>query len=245
MWLRGLDLQFRSYPFDWMAHAGLQPRVDLLLNDFAGLADIQNYVPAPKPAGNDSHCDFYEHTPSTIQFFHEFPQGRPLAETFPSFADRYARRIRRLDRDVRSAERVLFVWLHHHGQTTDETLLLAQKALSAKYGKTVYLLALENDPGKQGTDRVEKKELSPFVTRYSLDTLSSDKDPVVGNERLLRPLFNHLRLQMPLSRRIWLKVKGLVLEPAAWPLFRSAWKNRFFRKFYKERGYRQKIHRSF
>lgn len=243
MWLRGLDLQFRSYPFDWLAHAGFQPRVNLLLNDFDGLCDSAHYIPAEKPAGNDSHCDFYEHAPSTVRFYHEFAEGKPLTETFPAFADRYARRIARLDRDVRAAGRVLFIWLSHWDHTPDHAFLDAQKALSAKYGKNIYLLVIENDPAKKGTDALQKRALSPFVTRFALDTLSGARDPIVGNEKRLRPLFKTLRMRMPPARRIWLAVKSPLLEPLAWPLFRSAWKKRFFKKFYKERGYRQKIRR--
>lgn len=109
-YLRRFALQECSFPFDWLTNAALSMRIQLLENDFDIFLKKENLHMIPRPVVSDVHCDYYEDKKTTLYFYHDFPIGIDLEESFSSVKEKYNRRIQRLYKMVNTSKKVLFVW---------------------------------------------------------------------------------------------------------------------------------------
>lgn len=245
MWLRSLELQHASYPFDWVTGVNFQTKADLLLRDCKGYCELDDLEFLVKKSGdyNDSHCDYYKSKKHGVSFYHDFPAGVPLTTSYPAVSHKYARRITRLYEDIRRAERVLVFWFTRIEQTTDETVVKFQRELTRKFGKEIDLLTVEHDPSKENTDRVEKTEPAPHVVRYKMDTNTPAEATyqVYGNARLIEPILRHYGRNRSLTQRICSAVKGPLVRLASLAVLDKAKRKTFRRKYFPEYQYRKNL----
>lgn len=245
MWLRSLDLQQASYPFDWMTGVDFQTKADLILNDCKGyceLADLE-FVPKNPDVPNDAHCDYYKSKTTGVCFVHDFPVGVPLEKSYPAVGAKYQRRVTRLYEDICRAEKVLFFWLTGQEQTPDDVIIRFQREVSKKFGKEIDLLIIEHDPSKENTDKVEKTEPASHILRYRMDTNTYViiTYEIFGHAQTIEPVLKQYALKRPLGKRVWSAVKGPLVRLAA--LFKTNKEARkaFRRKYFPEYQYRKNL----
>ena len=107
--LRVSNLQFRSYPFDWISGADFNKRIQLLTNDFEDWLNINSmeYIAErehPVPS------KIYKNTKTGIIFSHDFPKDKEINESFNDVKVKYDRRIKRLIKQIETSKKVLFVY---------------------------------------------------------------------------------------------------------------------------------------
>lgn len=154
--LRQAGLQFASFPFDWLYGSTLRKRVDLLVDDFRGWLDPAQLEPGER--SETDTMDVYRNRSTGIVFNHDFPPGVPLSAALPQVREKYVRRIRRLQGLLRSAHRVLAVYVNLRTlpAVSDEDLRRCRELLSKKYPNAVFdLLLLQPEPALAGVREVE------------------------------------------------------------------------------------------
>lgn len=135
MALRRSNLQFWSYPFDWLAGSNLYDRTKIFLNDFDGWLNKEDLTltkeyngPVPK--------NFYFNNKTEINYLHDFKYKTPLDECYDEVVEKYNRRINRLFTQIKGSKNVCFVYIDTPASKTavsDETLKELQKMLSDKF----------------------------------------------------------------------------------------------------------------
>ena len=107
--LHQLGLQLLSLPFDWVGHASLRARVDLVGRSFDGWMLEKNMEKMPDdPAfGQDRYVD----RATDLRYWHDFPLGSLLAEELPRVREKYDRRVARLNDLISRSKRILMVWM--------------------------------------------------------------------------------------------------------------------------------------
>ncbi len=210
--LRRAYLQIASYPFDWVAGDTFENRLNLLTDDFAHYLDkkdLEFLVLPQKYSG-----DVYRNNRTNIVFYHDFPIGIPLDESYAGVRQKYDRRIARLLNNIEKAESVLMVYMEPF--SVKETLSAAkikrafQKARERWPNKRVDLLYLKfNARGKTG--EVKQENLSPHIVQISGNYfLKKNKKEDYDFKLLIRVLKNY-RLKMPKR----MKAKRVLLAKVA------------------------------
>lgn len=107
--LRKAQLQFASYPFDWLFGSDLDGRVDILGKRFDRFLNVDDlsYVFSERSIS----CDAYHDTYNDLTFNHDFAMGQELTATFPAVKEKYDRRIQRLLNCIKQSEKVLAVFI--------------------------------------------------------------------------------------------------------------------------------------
>lgn len=216
-YLRKYDLQQGSYPFDWLTHASFAQRIDVLMDDFAAFLDSANFRLIEKAGDkrNDSHCDYYENVKTGLYFYHDFPAGVPLTESFAAFKDKYERRIRRFYERLEKAERVLFVWFSQNTQTPEDMIINGHRKLEAKLGKPVEILFVEHD-GALPPSACVRQEIGPRLVRYKLQTVAYNRHgeiALLGRKKECGRIFKRYALREPLGTKIGRRLRHMVLKP--------------------------------
>lgn len=117
--IRAAGLQYLSFPFDWIIYKNgehdLRARADIIRDRFTAWLEAEDL----ELAGSvDWHpCDVYYNRKTDTIFNHEFPRGKPIAETFPAVSGKYRRRIERFYELVAKSRRVLIVRLDRPDQS--------------------------------------------------------------------------------------------------------------------------------
>lgn len=110
--LRRAGLQLLSFPFDWIGpefgtpkwEHDIRDRADLVASGFSSSLREEDFVYHGDHTNGKAK---YFNTHFGLVFLHDFPQGVPLAESFPSVLAKYKRRERRLLELIRASRRVL------------------------------------------------------------------------------------------------------------------------------------------
>lgn len=136
--LRRAGLQFHSYPFDWTTRAPLSARAESLAGGFARwlrLDDLRDLGAATFDRFSNRHHVVVDDA-TGLEFRHDFPLERTLAEGLPEVAAKYARRTERLLRAIRESRRVLAVFTtgFRHEDLSMEELERAGDSLDAAFG---------------------------------------------------------------------------------------------------------------
>lgn len=147
--LRGVGLQFASYPLDWVAVKDIGVGVRSITTDFDEWfeADDLELYTVCHSAGFLTRL--YVNRRTTIGFSHEFNDFVPFAETYPVVRETYRRRIARFLDTLAASRRILAVWaeLPTHARQPDPVYREALAALRAKCpDATVDLLVFCEDP---------------------------------------------------------------------------------------------------
>ena len=108
--LRKCNLQFKSYPLDWLYGADLKTRIDFIINGFQDFINKEDLV----KGGEREHplpCDIYANTRNKIVFNHDFALHQNLDDTYPGVKEKYDRRIKRLYDHIKKAQKILVVYI--------------------------------------------------------------------------------------------------------------------------------------
>lgn len=107
--LRQAGLQLGTFPLDWIGRLGVSARTDLIVG---GFKDFLRADRLKLECTGDDGCHLrYVDTERGTAFFHDFPVGKPLEESFPEVRAKYDRRIARFLRHLQAAKSVLVVWV--------------------------------------------------------------------------------------------------------------------------------------
>ncbi len=165
--LRAADLQFASFPWDWIAFPELPERAELMCNGYRGWLELEDLELVQRgPSGGSDH---YLNRRNGVIFNHDFPAGVPAAESFAAVKEKYDRRIARLDRLIDAAERpVLAVRLETpakagHPTPLDDCRLFRRRLAERHPGKKVEFCLVSLDRGRQFADRIEEEPEDGFL----------------------------------------------------------------------------------
>lgn len=190
--LRSSNLQYASYPLDWLFGSDFNGRVDILIsefNQFIERSDLQYSY-----SERSISCDAYFNNKNQITFNHDFPAGVPLEESYPMVAEKYQRRINRLLDNIKNADSVLIVYIetpNNKNHTSDKDIICGWEKIKEKYfNKKIDLLYFMNDatlPPKS----VKKENITPNITKVTANYKNQAPNVVpyaVDNDVLKRVL---------------------------------------------------------
>lgn len=178
--LRASNLQFFSYPFDWIGGCTVLERTELIVNGFEGWLnkeDLEFYTTYGEPYNKD----VYKNKKLGLNFVHDFPAKCNFDEYYPKVKEKYDRRINRLIKMLEDAESVLFVYIDvpyakPEEETSDKMLLDSIEVFEKRFpDKKINILYLFNVNGVSYKDRQVIK-VSDKVTKIKFDYNKYNKD---------------------------------------------------------------------
>ncbi len=209
-YMQSAQIRICSGPFDWLTNADFQTRLNLILNDFENFLEFDDlkFLPKNQKMFNDPYCDYYENTKNGFYYYHEFKTGENLADLFNKIKEKYDRRIKRFNENLRTKEKVLLIYFSHYPIKDEKTVNELCKAVCKKFNKTIDFLIIEYDENKKDNE-IENYKLDDNITIYKLNTRKLDKEgnlTVPGNKHLVRPIFKKYELILPLKTKIKRKI---------------------------------------
>jgi hypothetical protein len=109
MTLRTANLQFASFPFDWLADGTLPSRTDILIRGFDHWLDKEDFVYDGRNPVN--RLGMFHNAKTEINYIHDFADG-PIESSYEQVKAKYARREKRLLDLIEKARRVLVVYIN-------------------------------------------------------------------------------------------------------------------------------------
>lgn len=195
-YLRKFALQNASYPFDWLTKASLKTRVDLINDDFHGFLKRENMYQIPHPEDSEKNCDYYEDRNTDFYFYHDFPMGVDLDDSFAVVREKYNRRIQRLYQTIESAHRVLFVWWSRDKHHTPQEIESYYAILSKKFNNCdVFMLAMEF---------AQNKSIAYYHNNHILiinDKIVDDINITMGDAKINNKYFAKIKKKRTLHER--------------------------------------------
>lgn len=150
-YLRQLNLQTKSYPFDWVRECCFENRADLIVSDFKDFFNKEDFEFLHK-SNKFNNKDIYKNKRTNVHFVHDFPpqEEQSFDDAYPAQLAKYNRRIKRLYKEIQKSKKVLAVYLAHptlNIHVDDETLIRIQQKLQQKFPKQqIDILYLESKP---------------------------------------------------------------------------------------------------
>ncbi len=118
--LKNLDAREFSAPFDWVMGAGLEIRLELILNEFKDFLNIEDFVCITKEVEDKlisegltefpTEHEIYQNTRTGISHNHDFLRNMPLEESYPLAKEKYDRRIERFLDLLKTDAKILFFY---------------------------------------------------------------------------------------------------------------------------------------
>lgn len=133
--LRKANLQVMSYPFDWLYGTTIKERVDLLVNDFKGWFEKNDFIFDCYKEG--SRFNVYKNTRTGLIFNHDFPKEDDFATGYAKVSERYKRRVARLLGKIEASRHALAVYVEQpytRQYSSDEELKTLKARLDARFG---------------------------------------------------------------------------------------------------------------
>ena len=174
--LRRAGLQLLSFPFDWIGptfgtprwNHDLRDRADMLASRFAERIKVDEFVYHGDHTNGKAK---YFNTRLGLIFLHDFPQGVPLAESFPAVFAKYTRRERCLIELIERSKRVLVVRLDRPDldyRTPLEDCRYVRETLAKAFAPTEFdFLLLQPDPSVPfGSQSLETLEPGLFRLKF-------------------------------------------------------------------------------
>lgn len=210
--LRLANLQFASFPCDWLWGGSPTARARALIDGFGSLLDETRLVRHGIPWK-------LEHEPwrdveTGIVFKHDFDWNTPLAETLPAVREKYARRLRRLDELIGASKSVLVVWINppNCAEARPSEFAEVARLLSAKWPSVGFeLLVMRSERGRPFAERTDE-------TADGVRTVSWDYDD--GREAFI----DNQKMAAFLACEYAMKDYRSDAERAAWPARQKALK---------------------
>ena len=108
MTLRHANLQFASFPLDWVSGGTLASRTDLVVSHFAGWLEKEDFDYHGVNPKNGMGVFINRRT--GFRHPHDFPDG-PIEQAYGDVCEKYRRRVERLYRMIESSRRVLAAYI--------------------------------------------------------------------------------------------------------------------------------------
>ena len=147
--LRAANLQFASFPCDWLFGGTPSMRAQGLVDGFVGWFGKEKLVKHTVP-WNLEH-EPWRNVETGIVFKHDFDWNTPLDEMIPNVQAKYARRLARLSLLIERSKKVLVVWLNPPTceKIPLEEFILARQKLAARWSGVEFdFLVLECERGR-------------------------------------------------------------------------------------------------
>lgn len=196
--LKKRGLRVTSGPFDWLTKADFETRIRLICQDFADFlnkADLQ-IMEKPPHIITDTACDYYENMRTGFYFYHDFPAGVPLDESYPQIKEKYDRRIARFIKKVQEKERVLLVWFSHEPTVNRLDVKTLCDSVCKKFNKRIDFLLIEHD-GNVPTGECVYQNIADNIDYYTLFTQTYDSNGALttfGREKDIFPIYTQYSL---------------------------------------------------
>ncbi len=191
------NLRLSSGPFDWLTNASFEERFDLVLNDFEGYFNKEDFVKMEKPIQfpSDKQNDYYRNIKTKLFYWHDFPNDISFEDAYPKIKNKYDRRIKRFYKNIKKRKKVLLIWFSQLDNTSDDQIIYLCDKLCKKMGKTIDFMIIEHE---EGLNEFKVKNLKDNIIKYNLHARKNDEKGVpltLGNEELILPLFQQFSLK--------------------------------------------------
>lgn len=157
--LRKCQLQFATYPLDWVAGGDIIHRTKIMISgceNFIQLETLEKFAENMLSRVPKHVC---KNTANQLVFNHDFPLHLPIEESFPAVKAKYDRRVARLQKQMAESDSILFVWVDSiikGAESPYEKLEEAYELIKAKFDDKASFLVLKNEAGRSFKDRIEK-----------------------------------------------------------------------------------------
>jgi len=209
--LRHAGLQDSSYPLDWLFGTDFIGRCKILASKFDRFIEMNDleYVFSVRSIS----CDAYHNKYNDLTFNHDFLQHKDLSETYPAVHEKYMRRISRLLHNMKSAKKILIVYIEapitDHPVVSDDMLKQGYDIIRRAFPKyNIDLLYFTNSDSTPSTVQV-----SDHIVRITDDY--KDKQSELDYNVVRRKLVDHLKrikLNRPLSTRIKTRTQKFIIR---------------------------------
>jgi len=206
--LRKAQLQFASYPLDWLFGSDLAGRVDIVISRFERFLEIDDL--SYSHSERSISCDAYHNAFNDLTFNHDFEAGKSLNETFPAVKEKYDRRIKRLFDRIDQAKSVLGVYIEtpdsgiskYTKQDLENIHAKLKNAFPDKRFDLLYVSPDESLEHGQITipSPVYGSGLDWVVTEYRYN--KNDAPTYAPDSHVLLKILKNYKLNLPLSFRL-------------------------------------------
>jgi hypothetical protein len=176
--LRTANLQFASFPLDWIARGSLTVRTELVASRFAGWLEKDDFVYEGTNPMNG--LGVFVNKRTGFQHLHDFPD-RPIEESFDEVREKFRRREERLCRALDGARRVLCVYISRPAgpDVAPDELVRCRKTLSDAFPNASFdLIHLVCEEGRSFNDRLVR-EISEGITEIVFDYRDPRRDVMI------------------------------------------------------------------
>ena len=206
--LRKYDLQFASFPFDWLFGTNFIGRCQILaqrFNRFIEKKDLQDTQ--RRNSDKNNPCEVYYNTYNDITFNHDFFITQKFDVLYPIVKEKYDRRIARLLSKIETSKQILIVFLEtpttNHPIIDDKTIKKGYDIIAKAFPKTMIdMLYIQNSKDINKTEL-----LTPHIKKIVLPykcLIDGAVDYAVDVDKLECVFQNY---QLNLSRTFLLKRK--------------------------------------
>jgi len=178
--LRTANLQFASFPLDWIARGSISLRAGLVASRFAGWLEKEDFVYEGTNPMNG--LGVFVNRRTGFQHLHDFPD-RPIEESFDEVREKFRRREERLCGALGRARRVLCVYISRPAgpDVAPDELARCRKTLADAYPNATFdLVHLSCEEGRPFKDRLVR-DLSEGVTQIVFDYRDPKRDVMIDD----------------------------------------------------------------
>ncbi|MBE7704855.1 MAG: hypothetical protein E7Z90_03460 [Cyanobacteria bacterium SIG29] len=210
--LRENDLQFASYPLDWVAGSNFEERINLFLNQFKNYINKDDLEYAFYNGIND--CNAYYNKQNDFTFNHDFSAKLDFNVSYDEVKSKYNRRIERLYSDINKSNSILMVWVElplTDSKKADKSSIVEifNKVLLKYPNKKFDLLYIVNN--EKQTNNIEKLSDNVTYVVSSYKDKKSEFDYAVKRKKLTW-LFNKYTLNLPFGFLLKRKIQRLFVN---------------------------------
>lgn len=187
--LRRAQMQYASYPFDWIGSPGVLQSAKMLANDFQGWLDKPAMKLVDVRRGSGTINRAYVNRNTGFVFAHDFHHDFDLEDGFDVVCQKYQRRVSRLISQLAMSNKVLAVYVEHpvRNPSPESVIKEAYDVISAKFPQVRFdLLYFYHDDGapinltgNHLTANIVSVPCRIKQLEYGLVSHTIDKDPIV------------------------------------------------------------------
>lgn len=202
--LRLADLQFASFPCDWLLGGRPSDRARGLVDGFEGWFD--EAVLAHHEINLQLGHEPWINRTNGIIFKHDFDWNRPMSDILPAVREKYLRRLQRWTRLTEGARHALAIYISLPGQPAfdDAEFEETWRILSSRFPDSgLELLVLRCEKGRAFASRSERTE---GPVRYVAWDYDDHRDFLIDNEAMAKYLSSELSVadyRTDEERRAW------------------------------------------
>lgn len=198
MFLMRRGLRVTSGPFDWLTKADFETRIQLILDEFKNFLNKEdlNLLPELDEKNKNRGHVSYANTRTDFYFYHDFPSGISLDESYPEVKEKYERRIKRFLDNLNNKQKVLLVWFSHIPTVNKLDIQALCDSVCNKFGKQIDFLLIEHDENVPKGEWVHQS-IADNIEYYTLFTQTYDSNGALttfGREDAIFPIYTRYTL---------------------------------------------------